>query len=58
LAPVSAFDIISSRAENILIGILCTAGVGMIASPELVGDRVNVITFYQRDIGTALEVRF
>ena len=31
LAPVSAFDIISSRGENILIGILCMAGVGMIA---------------------------
>jgi uncharacterized membrane protein YccC len=41
LAPVSAFDIISSRAENILIGILCMAGVGMIASRELVGDRVT-----------------
>jgi uncharacterized membrane protein YccC len=41
LAPVSAFDIISSRGENILIGILCTAGVGMIASPELVGYRVT-----------------
>jgi uncharacterized membrane protein YccC len=41
LAPVSAFDIISSRGENILIGILCMAGVGMIASRELVGDRVT-----------------
>jgi uncharacterized membrane protein YccC len=41
LAPVSAFDIISSRAENILIGILCITGVGMIASPELVGHRVT-----------------
>jgi uncharacterized membrane protein YccC len=41
LAPGSAFDIIASRAENILIGILCIAGVGMIALPELVGHRVT-----------------
>jgi uncharacterized membrane protein YccC len=41
LTPESAFEIIASRAENILIGILCTAGVGMIASRELVGDRVT-----------------
>jgi len=41
LDPESAFEIIASRGENILIGILCMGGVGMIASPELVGDHVT-----------------
>jgi hypothetical protein len=41
LTPQSAFEIIASRGENILIGILCMAGVGMIASTEFVGPRVT-----------------
>jgi uncharacterized membrane protein YccC len=44
LAPESAFETIASRAENILIGILCVAGVGMIASTEMVGPRVKKLT--------------
>ncbi len=36
LTPDSAFDVISSRAENIIIGILCMGMVSMIAFPESV----------------------
>jgi uncharacterized membrane protein YccC len=40
LTPVLAFDIISSRAENILIGVLCMGTVSMIAFPESVRPRL------------------
>ena len=57
LAPVSAFDIISSRAENILIGILCIAGVGMIALPELVGHRVTkLVRSMDKDLSDLLSI--
>jgi uncharacterized membrane protein YccC len=57
LAPVSAFDIISSRAENILIGILCITGVGMIASPELVGHRVTrLVKSMDKDLSDLLSM--
>jgi uncharacterized membrane protein YccC len=57
LAPVSAFDIISSRGENILIGILCMAGVGMIASRELVGDRVTkLVRSMDKDLSDLLSI--
>jgi uncharacterized membrane protein YccC len=36
LTPDSAFDVISNRAENIIIGILCMGMVSMIAFPESV----------------------
>ena len=57
LAPESAFDIISSRAEDILIGILCVAGVGMIASRELVGPRVKkLIASMDKDLSDLLSI--
>jgi hypothetical protein len=57
LAPVSAFDIISSRAENILIGILCIAAVGMIASPELVSHRVTkLVKSMDQDLSDLLSI--
>jgi uncharacterized membrane protein YccC len=34
LTPDLAFDVISSRAENVIIGILCMGTMTMIASPE------------------------
>jgi uncharacterized membrane protein YccC len=40
LTPVLAFDIISSRAENIIIGILCMSTVSMIAFPESIRPRL------------------
>src|ERR1700740_1215406 len=40
LTPVLAFDIISSRAENIIIGVLCMGTVSMIAFPESVRPRL------------------
>jgi hypothetical protein len=40
LTPVLAFDIISSRAENIIIGVLCMGTVSMIALPESVRPRL------------------
>jgi uncharacterized membrane protein YccC len=40
LTPVLAFDIISSRAENIVIGILCMDAVSMIAFPESLRPRL------------------
>jgi uncharacterized membrane protein YccC len=36
LAPDQAFDVVCSRAENIIIGILCMGTITMIASPESV----------------------
>jgi uncharacterized membrane protein YccC len=57
LAPVSAFDIITSRAENILVGILCTAAVGMIASPELVDDGVTkLVRSMDKDLSDLLSI--
>jgi fusaric acid resistance family protein len=59
LAPESAFDIISSRAEDILIGILCVAGVGMIASRELVGPRVKkLIASMDKDLSVLLSISY
>jgi uncharacterized membrane protein YccC len=40
LTPVFAFDIISSRAENIFIGILCMDTVSMVAFPESLRPRL------------------
>jgi uncharacterized membrane protein YccC len=57
LAPGSAFNIIASRAENILIGILCIAGVGMIALPELVGHRVTkLVRSMDKDLSDLLSI--
>ena len=57
LAPESSFEIIASRAENILIGIFCMAGVGMIASPELVGHRVKkLIASMDKDLSDLLSI--
>jgi hypothetical protein len=57
LAPESAFDIISSRAEDILIGILCVAGVGMISSRELVGPPVKkLIASMDKDLSESQRV--
>jgi uncharacterized membrane protein YccC len=36
LAPSHAFSVITSRAENVIIGILCMGAVSMIAFPETV----------------------
>jgi len=36
LTPDLAFDVISSRAKNVIIGILCMGTMTMIASPESV----------------------
>ena len=57
LEPESSFEIIASRGENILIGILCTAGVGMIASPELVGHRVTkLVRCMDKDLSDLLSI--
>jgi uncharacterized membrane protein YccC len=40
LTPDSAFDVISSRAENVIIGILCMGTVSMIFFPESVRPRL------------------
>ena len=57
LEPESAFEIIASRGENILIGILCMGGVGMIASPELVGDRVTkLVRSMDKDLSDLLSI--
>ena len=57
LAPESSFEIIVSRGENILIGIFCMAGVGMIASPELVGHRVKkLIASMDKDLADLLSI--
>jgi len=57
LEPESAFQIIASRGENILIGILCMGGVDMIASPELVGDRVtNLVRSMDKDLSDLLSI--
>ena len=37
LTPDQAFDVVCSRVENIIIGILCMGAITMIASPESVG---------------------
>jgi uncharacterized membrane protein YccC len=57
LTPESAFEIISSRGENILIGILCITGAGMIASPELVGHRVTkLVKSMDKDLSDLLSM--
>jgi uncharacterized membrane protein YccC len=57
LEPKSAFEIIASRGENILIGILCMGGVGMIASSELVGDRVTkLVRSMDKDLSDLLSI--
>jgi len=57
LEPESAFEIIASRGENILIGILCMGGVGMIASPELVGDHVSkLVRSMDKDLSDVLSI--
>jgi uncharacterized membrane protein YccC len=63
LAPDQAFTIIASRAENIIIGILCMGAVSMIVFPETVSRSLVKLVpvgderFFLRFRGTAHEMQ-